>query len=343
MSFPTKPLSQSVLDKQELKQDKSGCKKFGPCGAGKKALYLNSFYIDRCYYIPYTAITRVFKRVAMSKGGFTGKGVFATIPYLVVIYDGGKEKQCTFKREEDVDELLDSIRKNHPRMKTLSEEGERRLAARAAALAARPKPKLTAEAQAETDRLKEAKAYLEKRPALYRKLSSSAKARRVNERSNPAYRWAALAIVILGLCSAAYGVWALIARAGLGIYFTLFGFAAVFLFAGANVLPTAKNNKRYIEKQWQDAVFAMEQHIKAFDKMPGSAGKPFPLPAYYAHPVTLDRMIRVLEAGKLQTAEEALEQVKKDLKALNADVTVEQEEYDEVVAVKPMFLVEDYR
>ena len=39
----------------------------------------------------------------------------------------------------------------------------------------------------------------------------------------------------------------------------------------------------------------------------------------------------------------ALEVVKNDLKALNADVQVSQEEYDEVVAIKPMFLNAEYR
>ena len=34
---------------------------------------------------------------------------------------------------------------------------------------------------------------------------------------------------------------------------------------------------------------------------------------------------------------------KKDLKALNSDVVVEQEEYDEIMAIKPMFLVMDYK
>jgi len=38
-----------------------------------------------------------------------------------------------------------------------------------------------------------------------------------------------------------------------------------------------------------------------------------------------------------------LEVVKEDLKKLNADVKVEQEEYEEVVAIKPMFLAENYR
>ena len=31
------------------------------------------------------------------------------------------------------------------------------------------------------------------------------------------------------------------------------------------------------------------------------------------------------------------------LKALNSEVTVSQEEYDEVMAIKPMFLVMDYQ
>ena len=35
--------------------------------------------------------------------------------------------------------------------------------------------------------------------------------------------------------------------------------------------------------------------------------------------------------------------MKLDLKALNSNVVVEQEEYDEVVAIKSMFLVMDYK
>ena len=41
--------------------------------------------------------------------------------------------------------------------------------------------------------------------------------------------------------------------------------------------------------------------------------------------------------------EQALEAVKADLKPLNSSVEVSQEEHDEVVAVKAMFLNEDYR
>ena len=41
--------------------------------------------------------------------------------------------------------------------------------------------------------------------------------------------------------------------------------------------------------------------------------------------------------------DEALAVLKNDLRALNSSVAVEQEEYDEVVTIKPMFLVRDYQ
>ena len=47
MIFKPAQLGMAKLDKQELVEDKKSCRKIGPCGVGKKALYLNSFYIDR--------------------------------------------------------------------------------------------------------------------------------------------------------------------------------------------------------------------------------------------------------------------------------------------------------
>ena len=51
----------------------------------------------------------------------------------------------------------------------------------------------------------------------------------------------------------------------------------------------------------------------------------------------------ILRTGRARTIPEALQILKKDLKALNSSVVVEKEEYDEVVAIKPMFLVMDYK
>lgn len=335
MAITPKALSQKTLEKKLLQDDKKKCRRFGPCGVGKKALYLNSFYLDRIYYVPFTAIKRVFKRVAMSKGGFTGKGMFATMPYLVVVYDNGIEKQCLFKREEHVDEMLAYIGKEHPGLPLLSEEVEKKRAKRAAEEAARPKVVISKEAQQCAESLEQARKFLEKRPDLTGALTRCAKAKRVNERSNPAYRWVALAIVLMGVVTSVYGVYAVVTKAEAGLYFLLFGMAAVFLFAGANVLPTKRNNKAYIDDQWKKACEAVERHLKAYPD--------FPLPARYAHPATLTRMIRVIREGRAGDVQQALDVVKTDLKALNADVQVEQEEYDEVMAIKPMFLVENYK
>ena len=284
----TKALSRSQLPKETLSADKKACRRFGPCGVGEQALYLNSFWFERCYYVPIAAVRRVFKRVAMSQGGFTGKGAFGTIPYLVVEYDDGQEKQCTFKREEDVDLLLAHLAAVHPEIPGLSRDGERRLAEKAAKEARRYVKELTPQAEKTRQELEQAKAVLQKKPEL---TDSS------------------------------------------GLYFLLLGLAAIFLFSGLHVFPTAKNNRKAIEKDWRDSIAAMEKALPIG----------FPVPACYAHPIVLDRMIRVIREGRAQTAPEALAQVKEDLKALTADVQVEQEEYDEVVAIKPMFLLQEYQ
>lgn len=329
----TKALSRSQLPKETLSADKKACRRFGPCGVGEQALYLNSFWFERCYYVPIDAVRRVFKRVAMSQGGFTGKGAFGAIPYLVVEYDDGQEKQCTFKREEDVDLLLAHLAAVHPEIPGLSRDGERRLAEKAAKEARRYVKELTPQAEKTRQELEQAKAVLQKKPELTAKLSAAAKAKRIEDRSNHAYRWVAMAIMLAGFVALIYGIRSLVQKDSSGLYFLLLGLAAIFLFSGLHVFPTARNNRKAIEKDWRDSIAAMEKALPIG----------FPVPACYAHPIVLDRMIRVIREGRAQTAPEALAQVKEDLKALTADVQVEQEEHDEVVAIKPMFLLQDYR
>ena len=91
MIFAPVRLGETSLNAEAVAADKKSCKRFGPCGVGKEALFLNSYFIDRRYYVAFSSVRRVFKRVAMSQGGFSGKGAFGAIPYLVVQYDGGKE------------------------------------------------------------------------------------------------------------------------------------------------------------------------------------------------------------------------------------------------------------
>lgn len=333
MIFTPSQLGSVALDKPTLSVDKKFCKKYGPCGVGDKALYLNSFYFDRWYYVALTSVRRVFKRVAMSKGGFSGKGVFGSIPYLVVELDDGTVKQCNFKWEQDVDMMIAHISKLLPEIPTRSVEAERRLEEKRKQEEARYLKELTPKAQASKETLEEARRYLESFPEETTRLSAAAKAKRVNERTNPAYRWVALAIILAGIISLIYGIRVLLNGENTGLYFLLLGFAAAFLFSGTQVLPTARTNKKAVNAEWEASIAQMESIIP----------EDFPVPGRYAHPIVLDRMIRVLREGRAQSVKEALAVVKEDLKKLNSTVQVEQEEYDEVVAVKPMFLCQEYK
>ena len=300
------PLSAGRIDDAALAEDKKTCRKIGPCGIGRHALYLNSFFVDRRYYVPLSMVTRVYKRVAMSKGGFSGKGIFATLSYLVVEFDGG-QKVCNFKYEQQVDEFLSVIRAEHPSIPCVSAAAEQRIA----------------------------EDYLERRPELTERLSAAAKRRRNFQCTNGSYRWAAMAITLLGFAALAYGIVSFVRHGSFSIYFTLFGLAAIFTFAGFSVLPTARNNRTSIMQNDAQAQEKMQAYLADYMN--------FPLPARYAHPVVLRRMQRAVMDGRAVTAAQALDVVKADLKVLNADVTVSQEEYDEVVAIKSMFLNAEYQ
>ena len=333
MIFTPKKLGSKTLERPILSVDKKFSKRFGPCAVGDEALFLNSFYIDCYYYVALSCVKRIFKRVAMSKGGFTGKGIFGSIPYLVVELDDGTVKQCNFKYENDVDMLIAHVSKLLPNVPTHSVEAERRLKEKKAREEARYLKELTPKAQASRDTLESARRLLDSYPEETTRLSACAKAKRVNERTNPAYRWVALAIIAAGIVALGYGINVLIKGDKTGLYFVLLGFGVAFLFSGTQVLPTARNNKKIIEAEWVSSIEAMQALIP----------EDFPVPARYAHPIVLDRMIRVIREGRAQSVKEALAVVKEDLKKLDSSVQVEQEEYDEVVAVKPMFLCQEYK
>ena len=338
MIFRPAQLGMAKLDRLELEADKKACRKIGPCGVGKKALYLNSFYIDRRYYLPYGSISRVFKRVAMSSGGFTGKGMFASMAYLVVEYDGGKQKQCNFKDERDVDALLALLAKEQPQIKLLSAAGEQVLEKKEAEKAARKLPELSKDAQHSLTVLKKAKEYLEAKPEIAEELSAAERRKRAQLKSKPVYKYVALIISLFGVVAAAYGIHSLLTHSGnYGIYFALFGFAAIFLFSSYNMMPTARNNNSAIMKRAEKAEAAMADYLKPYPH--GT----FPVPSQYAHPVVLKQMMDAVEEGRAVTVPEALEAVKNRLREVNADVQVEQEEYDEIVQIKAMFLNHDYQ
>lgn len=336
MLFLPKPLSQTKLPEAYLRQDIQSMRKVGRCGIGPTALYLSSYFLDCRYYIPYSSISRVFKRVALSKGGFTGKGAFGALAYLVVVYDGSKEKQVNFKREEDVDLFIANLQEYDLDFKYMSAAIEEQIRKERAREARKPKVVLSEKAKTLLSELESFEEYLAKEPVKAAELTAAAKKKRADDRSNPFYKWLALAIVLLGVVAAIWGVTSLIrGTSTFAIYFTIFGLALIFLFSGLAVLPTGRNNSAYIRKRYAKALSAQAEYAKGY-------GSALPLPAKYAHPASVTMMMNIVKQGRAESAEDAYELLKADLKAANADVEVTQEQFDLIMAVKPVFLLEDY-
>lgn len=335
MLFPPVPLGSKTLSPEVLAEDKKNCLKFGPCGLGQRALYLGGRFLDRRFYLPWKEVKRVFKRVAMSKGGFSGKGVFGTLPFLVVQFGSGQQKECPFKLETDVDRLLAAVEKEHPDIPTHSVKAANRLAKAEAAEAASYLKELSPEAEAAVEALRGDQDFLALHPSLSETLTACARQKRVTDNLSPAYIAGGAILGVLGLLAVLWGAYSLLTHGKFGMYFLIGGGAVFFMTLSSNTFPSKWNNRKYAQKNWDDAVGRMRDYLK---------GRPaFSTPAQYAHPIVLERMIRALRQGRAATAAEALELVKKDLKALNSSVTVSQQEHDEVVAIKPLFLVCDYR
>ena len=225
-----------------------------------------------------------------------------------------------------------------PTAEALCCAGEQALQKKAEEKAARKLPELSDDAKHTVTVLRRAKEYLDAKPELSNELSAAQRRKRAQLKSKPVYRYVALAIFLFGTAAAAYGLYAVFTHTGsYGVYFALFGFAAIFLFSSYNMLPTAHNNNSAIMKRADQADAAMAEYVKHYPN--GS----FPVPSCYAHPIVLKRMIDAVEEGQAVTTAEALDAVKARLQAVNADVQVEQEEYDEIVAIKALFLNHDYQ
>ncbi len=86
-----------------------------------------------------------------------------------------------------------------------------------------------------------------------------------------------MAITLLGFAALAYGN-RFVRHGSFSIYFTLFGLAAIFTFAGFSVLPTARNNRTSIMQNDAQAQEEMQAYLCGLSEFPGR-------PARYAHPV----------------------------------------------------------
>ncbi len=324
----------SELDKELLNADRRSCLKIGSCGIGNEAVYLGTYFLDCYWYARWHDVKRVFKRVAMSRGGFTGKGVFGSIAYLVVQLRDGSEKACRFKYEDVVDQFLAELAVKQPHIPRMSEAAEKRIAEARAKEEARYLKQLSPEGELSVAKLREERGVLEDMLPLCEKYAGAANQKRTIDRINPNYQIFAVVIAVMALIVGLFGVWSLINRMGNAVYFVIFGFAVLLMIIGSRILPLGRSNRNAANREYEEARDAVEAAL---------SGRELSVPARYAHPFVFDRMIRVIREGRCTGVQEAFETVKNDLKALNSSVTVSQVEYDEVVKIKPLFLINDYR
>ena len=332
------PLGHGKLPEEVLGGDKKACRKIGPCGLGKQALYLGSRFVSRWYYVPWTNVQRVYKRVAMSRGGYTGKGVFGSMAYLVVEYDHGQEKSCYFKFEQEVDLLLSEIEKQHPGLPTHSRAAERRLHEKEREEKRRREAPVSGEAQETLGLLTAAKEYLEKRPELSKELSEAAKMKRVADQLRNSVRIISAAVGILGILLLASGLFLWLSKKDYSMYLLLFGGALFFFVLTSGLFPSKYNSRRYALERWEKAVEENRRYLASWPR-----SEAFPVRPAYAHPLVLKWMIIMVREGKAKDVRGALSLVMERLRSLNAKVSVSQEEHDDVVEIKPLFLVCDYR
>ena len=328
-----KQLGKTALTKEELKKDRASMRKIGPCGVGQEALYLNSFYFSRRFYVCFCDVDRVFKRVALSRGGYTGKGIFASMPYLVVKMKDGHEKACNFKIEDEVDRILDLVKKEHPNIPVHSAEAARKLERIKREEEALYIEKLSTEAEEAVRCLSEAKAKLEKNSIYSRQLSYAAKQKRIQDHISPSSRLIGMGLFLVAVFLILYGAFALLNEGSFGLAALLSGLALLVLVLASRVLPIQGQNRKSADADWEQALREIGQYI----------GTDFPVPAQYAHPLVLDWMIRIIRQGRASDVRGALSELKKELKSLNSSVKVSQEIHDAVVDIKPMFLIFDYQ
>lgn len=334
MSGP-QPLSKVTIDPEIIRADRRKCKKFDQCGLGEKAVYIGGSLTPRKFYVPYSEVTHVYKRVAVSKG--SGKAFLTPILYLVVRYDDGKEMQCSFRYLNDADDMLTELEHTHPEIslkKPGSEAKERKKKEEREKLNS---VVLEGDAARAVRKLENAKDVLEKRPGLCRDLIARARIKRSIDLIRPGWQILAGAILAAGICCI------IVALAGLSaglskmtaIMLILIGAAAILMMINSRILPTPGRNRRAAEKAWEKALDSMQHHLNSY---PG-----FPLPAYYAHPIVCDRLIRILKEERASDLDGALEVLKEDLKHMDHTVQLDKEDYDEVIQIKPLFLVSDYK
>lgn len=331
-----KSLGNKTLDEAELKEDRRNCRNFGMCGVGDKAIYLPGAVFNRRTYVPFSEVTHVFKRVAYSNAD--GKGLLAPVLYIVVRYDDGKEKQCIFKDIREADKMLEEVSRVAPSVYTLSPAGVEKQKKKEELDEKMKSQKLSENAEKAIRALDRDEKNLKKSPGLYENLSAIARIKRKMDLIKPLYQWIVFAVLMVGIVGF---IAALIMRqyglisSTVSVVSMLVCAMIIILMINTKILPGPVKNKKNVSRDYEHALHDMYHFIKGFDD--------YHIPARYSHPVVMEMLERIIREGRAETIDEALEVLKQDLKEADNTKVVSREDYEQIITVKPLFTVADYK
>ena len=331
-----KSLSDKTLEDSVLKADRKNCRNFGMCGVGDKAIYLPGAVFNRRTYVPLSEVTHVFKRVAYSNAD--GKGLLAPVLYVVVRYDDGKEKQCIFKDIREADKMLEEVNRVAPSVYTLSPAGVEKQRKKEELDEKMKAQKLSENAEKAIRELDRDETNLKKSPGLYENLSGIARIKRKMDLIKPAYQWIVLIILLAGIVGFVAAI--IMRQQGMitstaSVITMLICAMIIILMINTKILPGPVKNKKNVTRDYEQALHDMDHFVKGFND--------YHLPARYSHPVVIEMLRRIILEGRAETIDEALSVLKQDLKEADNTKVVSREVYEQIVTVKPMFTVADYK
>ena len=179
---------------------------------------------------------------------------------------------------------------------------------------------------------------LKKSPGLYENLSGIARIKRKMDLIKPAYQWIVFIILLAGIV----GFVAAIVMRQHGIITStasvitmLICAMIIILMINTKILPGPVKNKKNVTRDYEQALHDMDHFVKGFND--------YHLPARYSHPVVIEMLRRIILEGRAETIDDALMTLKQDLKEADNTKVVSREVYEQIVTVKPMFTVADYK
>lgn len=289
MFFRPLPKSREMLEDEVLEVDLDQSLECGNVSLGRVAIYISGKGKKNKFYIPYSAISKAFKKEDRKAKGDKF--------YLEITYDGSTPLVVDMNYEEDIDIVIAYLAYNFPEIKTVTEKDEKLALKARHEVDRKALKKLSDTALDGVNELRKEKNFMEENGFLF-SYRLSLRSLAIRKSKN---RIAFFFLFILGLLMSLFSLYFLtISYSGNMFFSMLIGILLIYIVFAYEILPTKRNRRKFAKKEEEK----VNSEIKALlDSYDGT----FQLPPDKAHPLVADMMISILRLGKAESIHEALE------------------------------------